>query len=36
MSRFLLNQEEAVEIEKRCPIIQYGAVVETYMTTPAA
>jgi hypothetical protein len=36
MRRPLLNQEEAVEIVKRCPITQYRAIVETHMTTPAA
>ena len=36
MSQFLLDYEEAVEIAKRCPIIQYGAIVEILMAIPAA
>lgn len=36
---FLINAEnydEAVEIAKACPIIQYGAIVEVRMVIPAA
>ena len=30
------DYDEAVEIAKRCPIIQYGAIVEVRMAIPAA
>ncbi len=30
------DYEEAVEIAKKCPIIQYGAIVEVRMAIPAA